>query len=632
MVRQKLKSLITSFIPDDDYLAILYPNGTVKIWSTCTGSLFAEWKQSDGGPVSYSFMACGFVGKKRKKEERDTCLLALGTNDGDILVVNVLTGEKKWNSTGENRSGLVGLSFANKGHSLHIVGTDGMASEMNSETGEVILQFKASKAPITSSAFSCGEKIFAVASNRIRVLSMENGKKLLKFPGDPGAVQYISISDDAKAILISEFGEKHLQVWTFDLNSKTSSRGPVLSMRRPPLSFECKNGYDGERGLFVLAVSDSGVAYIWNLNTISQDEVNPKKITVKAKPSEVYQNTANAKKNRINIIAARLCAIQPDKAVSVLISYGSIDSPQFDHVNVSDPGEDIVITAKYETEIVPDGFLARTGLPNSDLEATVNPDKNRKTNKKRAASDPDLATSIDMTDLGNEEAMDGVLADDDLNEPTMGEKLASLNLLENGKTNSPEKQESSPSAKPPSADSVNVLLKQALHADDRSLLLDCLYTQEDKVIANSISLLNLSDVLKLYHSLVSIIQSRGAVLACALPWLRSLLLQHASGIMSQESSLLALNSLYQLIESRVSTFQSARQVSSCLDVLYAGIINDEVEENDKVTPIIYQDKDETDEEDSEDVMETDHDSNEKDASDEALDGVTDFEGIDDISD
>jgi len=39
---------------------------------------------------------------------------------------------------------------------------------------------------------------------------------------------------------------------------------------------------------------------------------------------------------------------------------------------------------------------------------------------------------------------------------------------------------------------------------------------------------------------------RGSILACALPWLRSLLLQHSTGIMSQESSLLALNSLYQV--------------------------------------------------------------------------------------
>ena len=68
----------------------------------------------------------------------------------------------------------------------------------------------------------------------------------------------------------------------------------------------------------------------------------------------------------------------------------------------------------------------------------------------------------------------------------MGEKLASLNLVENEKNETHEKQEreeSSPRANPPIADSVNVLLNQALHADDRALLLDCLYTQDDKVMS-----------------------------------------------------------------------------------------------------------------------------------------------------
>ncbi|XVF74701.1 hypothetical protein PTKIN_Ptkin13bG0132500 [Pterospermum kingtungense] len=175
---------------------------------------------------------------------------------------------------------------------------------------------------------------------------------------------------------------------------------------------------------------------------------------------------------------------------------------------------------------------------------------------------------------GHGESTDGVLVDDHLHEPTMGDRLSSLNLVENGKDETHEKQErheSSPLAKPPVADSVNVLLKQALHADDRALLLDCLYTQDEKVIANSVSQLNTSDILKLLQSLVSIIKSRGAVLACALPWIKSLLCQHASGIVSQESFRLALNPLYQLIESRVSTSKSALQISSCLDFLFAGV-------------------------------------------------------------
>lgn len=88
-----------------------------------------------------------------------------------------------------------------------------------------------------------------------------------------------------------------------------------------------------------------------------------------------------------------------------------------------------------------------------------------------------------VLDVGHGEAVDGVQIDDDWDEPTMGEKLESLNLIDNadnGKTH--ENQESSLHTMPPSADSVHVLLKQALNADDRALLLDCLYTQDEKVL------------------------------------------------------------------------------------------------------------------------------------------------------
>ncbi|KAH1034420.1 hypothetical protein GYH30_054716 [Glycine max] len=64
----------------------------------------------------------------------------------------------------------------------------------------------------------------------------------------------------------------------------------------------------------------------------------------------------------------------------------------------------------------------------------------------------------------------------------MGEKLASLSVLDGNKSRSDIEQESSIPAKPPSADSVHVLLKQALNADDRTLLLDCLFTQNEKVV------------------------------------------------------------------------------------------------------------------------------------------------------
>ncbi|KAL3008420.1 hypothetical protein AAZX31_07G030800 [Glycine max] len=600
MVKDKLKKhVLTAFTPNEDSVAILSANEVAKIWNTNTGHLLAEWKPSKGDhDIHYSCIACSFIGEKHRKEQ-GTCLLALSTIDGSVIAVDVSTGERKL--TTSHPGGICGLSFANKGRLLRIVGHNGVAYEVNTETGEVLKEFKISKKSITSLAFSNDEKYLAIVSSRLRIISWEIGKEILKFPNDlQGNVQLISISSDAKNLVTSDFEGKHLQVWKCDLNSGNVGRGPTLPIRHPPLILDCHSGCNKE-DVVVLAVTGRGSAYTWNLNASSEDQIQPTKLTTKTKIVETEkENGVSSKKRHASIIASRLQPVEEDKQIKALVTYGSVDHPQFSVLNISNSGENIVLYVGDETDSV---------QQHDSPSGKAIPMESKKAKKRQATSDPDPPTSTDEVDLvfnvDQHEAAEGVLLDDDLNEPTMGEKLASLSLLDENKSRSEIEQESSVPAKPPSADSVHVLLKQALNADDRTLLLDCLYTQDEKVIRKSIAQLNTSNVLKLLYSLISIIESRGSILACALPWLKCLLLQHASGIMSQESSLKALNSLYQLIESRVSTFKSAIQLSSCLDTLHIGAIDEEEDEGEMV-PVIYEDKDSSDEE-SDDTMETDPD-------------------------
>ncbi|KAF7056448.1 hypothetical protein CFC21_063851 [Triticum aestivum] len=189
-----------------------------------------------------------------------------------------------------------------------------------------------------------------------------------------------------------------------------------------------------------------------------------------------------------------------------------------------------------------------------------------------------------------------------LDEPTLAEKLAAMSPLAEAAGGAAG--ESLPVV-PPSADSVHVLLRQALQADDRAALLGCLYNRDGKVIVKSVSLLTPADAVKLLKSLVSLMQSRGSVLVCLLPWLQALLSRHMSSIVSQDSSLLLLNSLYQLIDARTSTFASSLKLSTCLDYHFSEICDDESDEEEGGPPLIYEDVD-SDEEDSEDddAMET----------------------------
>ncbi|XP_073038296.1 uncharacterized protein [Primulina eburnea] len=103
---------------------------------------------------------------------------------------------------------------------------------------------------------------------------------------------------------------------------------------------------------------------------------------------------------------------------------------------------------------------------------------------------------------------DGVVVMDDLSEPTMGEKLASLKLAEDGEATNQDFVDIISRTKPPTVDSVYILLKQALRADDQALLIDCLKRQDEKVISNSLLPLNPSDVITLVRSLLSIVGLR----------------------------------------------------------------------------------------------------------------------------
>ncbi|KAL6844290.1 hypothetical protein ACP4OV_025963 [Aristida adscensionis] len=97
--------------------------------------------------------------------------------------------------------------------------------------------------------------------------------------------------------------------------------------------------------------------------------------------------------------------------------------------------------------------------------------KKKERTKKRTSSVLDSTNGSDTVKEGNSEY--------NLDEPTMEEKLATLNFINKDKEKN-DTEEQSLSMPPPSADSVHILLKQALRADDNVSLLNCLYNRDEK--------------------------------------------------------------------------------------------------------------------------------------------------------
>lgn len=102
--------------------------------------------------------------------------------------------------------------------------------------------------------------------------------------------------------------------------------------------------------MVVLATSEKGVCYVWNFESVTDEAAKPIKISVKPSKGEMDERAGRAKKNLVPIIAARLHALDRDSHLRAVIAYGSVESPEFTSVDVSSPGEDIVITAGEQTE------------------------------------------------------------------------------------------------------------------------------------------------------------------------------------------------------------------------------------------------------------------------------------------
>lgn len=137
------------------------------------------------------------------------------------------------------------------------------------------------------------------------------------------------------------------------MNSGTVSSGPTLSVRHPPLYFECHHSCNEENNLVILGVSGSDAAHVWNLKASSKDEIRPTEITIKTKKGETdQQNSESSKKNRASIISCKLQLIEVDKQMTALVAYGFIHHPQFSVVNINNSGENITLNVADETEPV----------------------------------------------------------------------------------------------------------------------------------------------------------------------------------------------------------------------------------------------------------------------------------------
>ncbi|BBN09989.1 U3 small nucleolar RNA-associated protein 5 [Marchantia polymorpha subsp. ruderalis] len=478
-----------------------------------------------------------------------------------------------------------------------------MICEIDSGNGQVLEKFRAAKTAISCVAVSPDGGSLLTASSELKLFDLSSKKRIRKFTGHPAEVTALAFSQDGKYALSSSTGERQVSIWECEPNTSTTGAVLSLSCEQSVVSLDGSRFIEGTGLLKLLAVSEGGVAYVWEATSLE------KLASVKPATVSVARNPGASKGVQGCIIAAILAKEGAEGVTAVQVAHGTIAKPAFEQVHVSAMGANLVLASDASGALLPASHqmeidtVKKTNVtvlgPENAADAVISKahvefdDSERSRNVKKRSASIDLDDDeVPQAENLEEEETAATMDEDD--EQTMEERLISLGIVDKEVANG-DKPETVVKVVPPRGDSLRVLLSQALQSDDSSMLERCLSVQDEKLIKNTVSKLRPTEASKFLSVCMLRLETRPRRGLALVSWLRAVLLQHSASLMTNPSMQPVLTTLYQLIEARMTVFRPLLALSGRLDLITAQILGQEaglVEEVEEVVEaVVYEEGD-----------------------------------------
>ncbi|KAK9833465.1 hypothetical protein WJX81_007454 [Elliptochloris bilobata] len=607
------EGLHTAFSPGQDFLAIASNSGRLRTFDTSTGRLAlntaggaapgAAGRNSGSGLAGEVTALCWAAAPAKAGQ----LLLVVGTAAGDVRAFSAATGEVAWATQGCNEGGVTSVANAagaGAGGMVYCVGADAAVCALDPSSGTLAARWGAGNHPLACVAASPGCQAVLVGSSSLALWDVACQKRTAKLTGHTTPVQALAFSPGGRWALSAASGERHVAIWAAagqagakaggkEKKRKAAAAAGLLALEEPAVSLAtAADGADGDEDACfqVAAVSEAGRAYVWECRADAAGRVEAAlraRISVCSRPSAESPDA---------VLAADFEA--SSSGATLLVARGSSAKPDFERVALPAAGE-----AAAEVQLEPrlGGVLLQDAAGTSGRGAGAvggsgrgPPATARAGGAQAAAVGPEAADAalLKPTLAGasggpgrrkrraEELSANGVPGGGPAGERpgagapaeglTLGERLAALQLQAGGPDAMAE--DAAPPALAPGrakADSLAVLLGQALRAGDQALLEKCLAVGGDAVISKSVRGLRPPDAGALLAAAVARLQakaSRGAQLAA---WIRAVLLHHTAYLMAAPGVQPALAALYQVIEARVALQRPLASLAGRLDLLVA---------------------------------------------------------------
>ncbi|PFX20707.1 WD repeat-containing protein 43 [Stylophora pistillata] len=517
-------------------LALLTPDGRLKIWDCTAGSLRHEYT-----PPSHLSSSCTclkwsrtsrFVTTQRRKKSKTSRQsesssasnsIALGTSSGDVLLYGVTAGEVDQKLEGGHDSRVNDLCWSDDDGALFSCSNDKHITEWNTGNGQRKCKWKADKHGVRCMRLGPKGNTLLSAGRSIKLWDLATKEALKKFTGHASPVT-------------------HLQFIPSNL-SHDSNANHIPS-----------NGINGQ--YFLSGAEQDRLINVWYINLDSQDKNALVSLSITDEPIAVdVIRHSNRDKDGTQPLAPVLCVhLLSEGEPEALIAYGSRLKPQFETLAYSTMEEHTCLVRESSSNLLlndsaHEPYQIDKGKASSSQITTLGPG-----NMTRAT--PAMVLDDGRTKLKRKAEHE---KKESLEEQSIEDRLKAINA-EAAETSRRRGNDR------PTADSLAQMLIQALHSQDNSLM-------------------------ELVHK-IQAAPGRGEGLVL---WIKHILSTHMAYLMTVPDLVDSLSGLYAMLESRVSVFSKLCKLQGRLDLMLSQVdsqSHNNPEEEEHVEPtVVYQEED-----------------------------------------
>lgn len=564
-----IESAVLAFDAVQSELAIATGDGRVRLFAVnqqrLTADITQELTAAVGGKVAtevYSCMAWGGKGNSQR-------LLIVGSFTGAVRCYDAARAEVRWSAASPVDGSIAALAASTDGSgAVLVVGKTGGAALLDISTGNVLSRWHASKHALSAAAILPGGGAL-VAGSSLTLHDASSGARLHKWTGHATLVKALAVTPDGSFCCSAAQGERSIAVWS----TATTAAGKLrhksaiaqLNLEEPAVGISV-GGAPG--GVFhVAAVTASGGLRLFQWNASADGN------------GAATRQWATSSPSSGRVLCAAIDTADSTGANFVLAS-GSTAKPHFQKTR-ADVGSEgaaptVIEVVQGEAGLLlggkSDAAASGTKSKGQSDTAIVGADAAvvlaGKAGAKRGAGDAGLTGDDDV--VQDDDIMDDVDTDEEDQDagPTFAERIAALQESNGGVGGVASAPPPAPSG-PLKADSLAVLLSQALQSGDKVLLERCLDVRNEDIITKTVRRLAPADAAAFLQAAVQRLQSaptRGDQLAT---WIRAVLLYHTAYLSGVSGSKGTLGYLYQLIETRLASYQPLLALSGRLDLVLA---------------------------------------------------------------